>query len=238
MSAGASAASPVKLMSYNVRNGIGIDGTKSVDRIARVIKAQSPEIVAVQELDSVTGRSGGRYVLGELAAASGMKATYAPAIDYDGGKYGIGILSKEQPLRVSRHSLPGREEARALVVVELPDYIFACTHLSLTREDRLASVAIIRKMAAEAGKPFFIAGDFNAHPDSEVIADFKKDFTILTDTTLRTFPADKPVETLDYIMMYNPGNAKVQTAGVAVVDEPAASDHRPVTVSVTLPKSK
>ena len=44
--------------------------------------------------------------------------TFAPAIDFDGGKYGIGLLAKKTPIRVERMALPGREEARAMILVE------------------------------------------------------------------------------------------------------------------------
>ena len=63
----------INLMTYNVRNCIGMDGMVSVDRVAEVITRNSPEVIALQELDSVTGRSVGRYVLGEIAAMCGMK---------------------------------------------------------------------------------------------------------------------------------------------------------------------
>ncbi len=196
----------INLMSYNVRNCIGMDGMVSVDRVAEVITRNSPEVIALQELDSVTGRSGGRYVLGEIAAMCGMKHFYAPAIDYDGGKYGIGILCKDTPISVSQYALPGAEEARTLLVLEFSDYVFASTHLSLTDSDCRASVDIIRE----------------------------KDFTPLSDTGLLTFPADSPVETLDYILLYNPDKKPVMVNAAAVVDEPVASDHRPVAVSVAV----
>ncbi len=224
----------INLITYNVRNCIGMDGVASVERVAEVITRNSPDVVALQELDSVTGRSGGRYVLGEIAAACGMKHFYAPAIDYDGGKYGIGILCKDTPISVSQYALPGAEEARTLLVLEFSDYVFASTHLSLTDSDCRASVDIIRDIAGKSSKPFLIAGDFNAHPDSEVMKDFEKDFTPLSDTGLLNFPADSPVETLDYILLYNLDKRPVKVNAAAVVDEPVASDHRPVAVSVAV----
>ncbi|MDE6826764.1 MAG: endonuclease, partial [Paramuribaculum sp.] len=77
----------VKIMSYNVRNGRGLDDVRNTERTATVIKNLNPDVVALQELDSMTQRSGTTYVLGELAELTGMTATFAPAIDYDGGKY-------------------------------------------------------------------------------------------------------------------------------------------------------
>lgn len=225
------------LMSFNVRNGCGLDGSRDHERTAAVIRRQAPDVVAIQEVDSVTGRSGGSFVLAEIASLAGMEYTFAKAIDYDGGKYGIGILSREKPLRVERYPLPGREEARALVVAEFNDFVFAATHLSLTPADCLASVAIIRDIASKSDKPFFIAGDFNATPDSKVIRSLAKDFEILTDTTKCSFPADNPSETIDYIMLYKPSGKGIDATGsrAYVVNEPAASDHRPVITKLLHP---
>ena len=90
----------LKLMSYNIRNANGMDGICSYQRIANVINNASPDVVAIQELDSMTVRSGQKYVLGELAERTQMHASYAPAINFQGGKYGIGILSRQEPLAI------------------------------------------------------------------------------------------------------------------------------------------
>lgn len=134
----AQAEDVLRLMTYNVRNANGMDGICNYQRVANVINNARPDIVAIQELDSMTARSNRTDVLKELAERTQLHPCFAPAIDYDGGKYGIGILSKETPLRVQTFALPGREEARTLLVAEFPEYVFACTHLSLTEEDEVS----------------------------------------------------------------------------------------------------
>ena len=231
------------LMTYNVRNCSGMDGVRDIPRTAAVINAAAPEVVALQELDSVTRRSGATYPLGQLAEATGMIPLYAPAIDYDGGRYGIGILCRERPLSVRRIPLPGREEARTAILAEFPDYFFCSTHLSLTPDDRLASADSLIALAAStagANKPFFLAGDLNAHPDEPAIARLLTAFTPVSDTTLPTYPADKPDETIDYILMYTPTRAqaavtpavKATVKKATVPDAPTQSDHRPVTATL------
>lgn len=218
----------VTIMSYNIHNGIGLDNVTDYGRIASMIKEYSPDVVAVQEIDSAAARSNGVYVLGRIAAASGMKDYYAPAIDFQGGKYGIGILCRQEPLNIKRLPLPGREEARALIVAEFPDYVFACTHLSLTEADRNASLEIISDIAGEYDKPFFIAGDFNAEPDSRFIRTITNEFTSLTGVTTPTFPADKPEIVIDYIMSYDQPNLSINVMEAKVIDETVMSDHRPI----------
>ena len=56
----------VKIMCYNVQHCAGMDKAIDYDRTAEVIIRQQPDVVAIQELDSVTGRSSRKYQLGEL----------------------------------------------------------------------------------------------------------------------------------------------------------------------------
>ena len=79
-----SRSTEVRLMTYNVRNAIGTDGVTDYGRVASVISHYDPDVVALQELDSMTRRSGGRDLLACLSAATGMKATWARAIAFDG----------------------------------------------------------------------------------------------------------------------------------------------------------
>lgn len=150
----------VRLMSYNIRNARGLDNITDYDRIANVILEAAPDIIGIQELDSVTGRSKGVDVLDILSRETLMYPTYAASIDYDGGKYGIGVLSKEKPINVIKVPLPCRNEPRMLLIVELEDYYFANTHFSLNSEDRMKAVEIINREVnkLDNSKPFFLVG--------------------------------------------------------------------------------
>lgn len=222
----------VKLMSFNVRNTKGLDGMRDYQRVSNVIINCDPDVIAVQELDSMTRRSGGVDVLQEIASRTQMHHYYFPAIDFDGGKYGIGILSREIPQNVQGFNLPGREEERALLIAEFEDYIFACTHLSLTEEDRIASLEVIKREASKSRKPFYLAGDFNDAPDSPFMKDLLEGFDLISDGKKFTFPADNPDRTLDYIAVWKESAPKYAVESKVVVDEPMASDHRPVMVTL------
>lgn len=224
------------VMSYNVHNAVGMDGVRDVRRIAGVIIASGADVVAVQEVDSVTNRSGGRYILGDIAAATGMNPVFSAAIDFDGGRYGIGLLSRERPLSVRRVPLPGAEEERTLLLAEFENYVMGVTHLSLTDADRLASVDILARESAALAKPLILAGDFNGAPGSQAIKTLMCTFTPLSDTSVPTFPADKPTETIDYIMYA--GSNVPDILSSRVVNEPTASDHRPVMTVIRLNKAR
>ncbi len=224
----AQAQNTLKLMTYNIRNATGMDNARNFQRIANIINNASPDIVAIQEVDSMTKRSGQKYVLGEIAERTQMHACFAPAIKFDGGKYGIGLLTKQHPLRLQTLPLPGTEEARTLILAEFEDYIYCCTHLSLTEADRMKSLEMIKQLTASYKKPLFLAGDLNATPESEFIKELQKDFDILSDIKQNTFPASEPDRTIDYIAALKSSAAGFALTSTRVLNEPVASDHRPV----------
>ena len=228
----AQAQNTLKLMSYNIKNANGMDNVCNFQRIANVINNASPDVVAIQEVDSMTNRSGQKYVLGEIADRTQMHGYFAPAIDYDGGKYGIGLLTKQVPLRLQSLPLPGREEARTLILAEFTDYIYCCTHMSLTEEDRMKSLELVKAFTSSSTKPLFLAGDMNAEPESGFIKELQKDFQILSNPKQHTFPAPDPKETIDYIATLKQNAKGFAVISAKVINEPMASDHRPILVEL------
>ncbi|MDI3319836.1 endonuclease/exonuclease/phosphatase family protein [Pinibacter soli] len=232
-----SASETLTVLTYNVRNCLGMDNTVNYQRVAKVISKVNADVVAIQELDSATNRSKHLSVLHELAGLTGMIPTYHASIDYQGGKYGIGILSKEKPLHVEGIALPGKEERRSVVVVEMKNYVFACTHFSLTEEDRIKSVALIDELTAKYSKPVLLGGDLNTTPASPVIKAFAKNWNVLSDTTKLTIPANKPTECIDYIMARKQDGYTFNVLQSVVENEPVASDHLPVWIKLSCTRS-
>ena len=229
------AGKPVRLMSYNVRNCLGMDSVLNYQRVADVINSAAPLVVAVQELDSMTGRYPGADVLKILAEKTGMYSVHSPSISYRGGKYGHGMLSKEKPVSYRTVPLPCRSEPRSLLIVEFKNFFYCSAHLSLHKADRIKSVDIIVKEMGGQKKPVLFCGDLNAEPDEESIQYLTEFFTPLTDITAPTFPASEPRITIDYILIYNKGGKqKFELIDNCVVDAPVQSDHRPVYVDVKL----
>lgn len=226
------AQNTLKLMTYNIKNANGMDDVCDFQRVANVINNASPDVVAIQEVDSMTNRSGQKYVLGEIAERTQMHAYFAPAIDYDGGKYGIGLLTRQVPVRLQTIPLPGREEARALILAEFEDYIYCCTHMSLTEEDRMESLKIVKSFTTPYKKPLFLAGDMNAEPESDFIKELQKDFQILSNPKQHTYPAPEPKETIDYIATLKSNVNGFALISARVLNEPMASDHRPILVEL------
>lgn len=230
----AAVADTLRILTYNVRNCKGLDDVVDYNRISAVISRIHPDIVALQELDSATRRSNRVVVLDEIASGTGMFSSYSASIPLQGGTYGIGVLTREKPRKTTQIPLPGSEEKRSLLIVELERYILFCVHLSLTAKDRDSSMNIINRMSKEYVKPVFLAGDLNAGPGSSEIRVLVREWHFLNSPEAATFPADHPRDCIDYIFAQNNKPFTVKVLERAVEDERMASDHRPVWVKLVL----
>lgn len=227
-------ADTLKILTYNVRNCKGLDNLTNYERIAQIIKRMNADVVAIQELDSATVRSNGIDILALLARKTGMFSTYNPSISFQGGAYGIGILSKEKPVRKVSVPLPGIEEKRSILLVEMQDFVFCCTHLSLTQDDRMASVGIINNLVSNCKKPVLLSGDMNAEFGSPEIQLFSDTWQMLNDHLVSTFPANKPEKCIDFVLAKNSEKIQFRIVERIVENEPIASDHLPVWVKVVV----
>lgn len=224
----------LRILTYNVRNCRGLDDKVDYQRIADIILRIDADIVALQELDSATTRSDRVAVLTELSKLTELHATYSASIDYQGGKYGVGTLSKKRPVSVEKIALPGTEERRSVLIIEMGKYYFANTHFSLTESDRLKSLDIINQAVRDLAKPVFLAGDINAVPESELLARFGLEWFILNDPAVPTIPANSPNKCIDFIFLQKDADLNHSVLTTKVEAEPVASDHLPVWVDVVI----
>jgi endonuclease/exonuclease/phosphatase family metal-dependent hydrolase len=166
-----------------------------------------------------------------------MYATFGAARDYKGGKYGVGVLSKEKPISHRRVTLPCTSEERVLLIVEFKDYYFCSTHYSLLEEYRIIASNIICEEAAKLDKPMFVAGDFNALRDAEPMQILAQDFYVFEKMYDKlTFPADVPTKEIDFICMYKHHSVVPVVYNHVVVPAVVESDHRPIVADIELYK--
>ncbi|WP_266202711.1 endonuclease/exonuclease/phosphatase family protein [Pontibacter kalidii] len=236
----------VTVMSYNIHHANPPSkeetGEIDIDAIVAAIKRENPDLVALQEVDVNTGRSGNVNQAEAIAAKLGMEAFFGKAIDYDGGYYGVAILSK-YPLSeaivtpLPEDADPGAEDrVIATAKVELPGGLvirFGSTHLDVrSAENRDQQVRAINYMAAEETIPFIVAGDFNAMPESNSIAELDKAFTRTCTTDCEpTIPVINPKRAIDFIAFSKKSPFKVVSQ--RVIPERYASDHLPVVATLS-----
>jgi endonuclease/exonuclease/phosphatase family metal-dependent hydrolase len=109
----------LRVLTYNIHHGEGMDGRFDLPRVADVVKNAQADLVALQEVDEGTQRASGVNEVTELARLTDMHAAFGKAMDFSGGAYGVAILSR-WPLRGTRNdplpSFDDREPRTALTV--------------------------------------------------------------------------------------------------------------------------
>src|SRR3954454_6413965 len=123
---GAELPREIRVVTYNIRHGEGMDHKIDLPRIAKVIVATKPDVVALEEVDQGTKRTNGVDQPAEFARLTGMQAVFGHNIDFDGGRYGTAVLtnlpirSKESvKLKSFYESTPKHQEQRGVQVLEL-----------------------------------------------------------------------------------------------------------------------
>lgn len=235
----------LKVLSYNVRhcNPPSKKGVIDVEAIANLIKEANPDLVALQEIDRFTKRSGVELDQAkELGKLTGLYSYFVKAIDWDGGEYGIAVLSKYKILDSINLQLPmvkGKAgEARAVAIIKVKvkrkEILFASTHLDIVKEHRELQAAAITDFFSGQKLPVILAGDINDIPGSETLNMLQDHFHITCAelSCEKTFPQINPDRTIDYIM-YHPEN-KFKTINHQVIPEEYASDHRPIMATIKL----
>lgn len=229
-----------KVLTFNIYHGEvrykpkGSPFKSNLEIVANIINKVQPDIVALQEVDNKANRSQKIDLLTELALLTRMNPIFGRTMPFDGGEYGLGILSKYSFQSTQVHPLfsTSETEPRALleacIVLETGDTIrFASTHLHFKGsgvQDKQAQN--INDLIGKDGIPSIIAGDFNAVPGSETINILNEVWTDSSNESDFTSPSNKPSHKIDYIM-YRPKN-KWKVVESKVIEDKIASDHNPV----------
>lgn len=242
----------LRVLSYNIHhaNPPAQPGKTDLEAIAKEITALQPDLAGIQEVDVYTGRSGKNLdQVKELGRLTGMQAFFCKTIDYDGGEYGIAILTKLPVTFMEKIKLPTEEhtggEPRAMLVMGVnfkgKSLVFATTHLDARKSDtnRLLQIDYIINYFRNhhADDEVILVGDFNAIPDSQVIKRLDSSFkrSCLGGGCAPTYPQVHPVQTIDYIAYSGKKLLKLVDHKV-IASADYASDHLPVFAAFELKK--
>lgn len=226
---------PLRVMSYNIKRGLGNDDKTDLSRTIDRLDRYSLDIVGLQEVDEKAKRSGGVDQAAEMGKQLGMQHAFGPFMDYQGGRYGLAVLSKLPIESTDVVKLPEGNEPRVAVAttIQLPagqTITVVNIHFDWVRDDnfRFAQAQALRKYLDQLPHPYLLMGDFNDVPDSRTVkllangaSEAKKPaqdrFTI---TSL------EPRMEIDFIFGFPA--SKWRFDNVRVIDDPITSDHRPV----------
>jgi endonuclease/exonuclease/phosphatase family metal-dependent hydrolase len=240
-SAPAASAVRVRVLTYNIHHGEGTDGRFDLDRVAELIRNAQPDLIALQEVDRGTVRSGGVDQLAQLERLTGLHGAFGKTMDFQDGSYGVAVLSRARIEDVESHPLPGapdREPRTALsVTVHVAEGLpvrFISTHLDQGRdiESRSSQARFLAAQLADDDQPAILAGDFNSTADNEVMQLLGPAWTGMFNAPEPIGPQGVPRRRVDHVLVRPAGRWQPLEAGV--IDDRLASDHRPVFATLEL----
>jgi endonuclease/exonuclease/phosphatase family metal-dependent hydrolase len=237
--ASASSSPILRVLTYNLHHGEGVDGRLDLERIAAVIRSANPDLVALQEIDRRATRTGSVDQAAEYIRLTQLQGWYGAAMPFQGGEYGQALLARWPLLEPRVVRLPGttsREPRIAVTAkVEVPGFgmlRWTGLHLDATHadNDRWDQAGALLKEFGHDGLPTLLAGDFNATPDSRVMKRLLEPGAGWVDTAgamaAPTMPAEAPTSRIDYVLASPVGAWR--TVESRVLPEAVASDHRPL----------
>ncbi|MFE2868455.1 endonuclease/exonuclease/phosphatase family protein [Embleya sp. NPDC059259] len=231
------AAGTLRVVTYNIRMGYGVDGRFDPDRTADTIRALKPDVLVLNEVDRAWFLNGGHDVLTLLARRLDLPYRFAPAAD---PQWGDAVLTRKpirhlESIELPAGGAPTGAQALGVVIEAAPGRSVAVVSTHLQDVDDKVPQAQAERAAEFAVRlgtsaPVVVLGDMNATIDSPQL----KAFTgrglvdgLARARPIRTYPADKPKKEIDQVLV----DARLR---VAAVDSPpsTASDHLPVAVTL------
>lgn len=246
----------LRVMTYNIQHGAGLDGIFDLDRTAAAIAAACPDVVGLQEVDNHwDSRSDNLDEAAALAAKLHMHTVFAQIYDLppvaDGApdrQFGIAILSRYRITDAQNHQITRLPTVAADATPALaPGFLEVTirlgsnrvhvynTHLDYRPDPsvRKAQVSDMLAFLDHDPAPRILLGDFNAVPAAPELAPLLAVQTdawhMLGQPHPPTWPSGNPTREYDYVTVS--GGFAVHDARVL---DTQASDHRPVIADLTV----
>ncbi len=238
----ASSAQPgtLRVLTYNIHHGAGTDGVLDLSRIASVISAANPDIVALQEVDNGVPRTNNVNQVARLGQLTGMQSYFGKARNLNGGAYGNGILIRQGIGIVSTQdfALPNPDNTEPRVVSQLGlsfdlnpatvEFNLFATHLAHdSPAGRQQSATFINSLVSSSSTPSILAGDMNFNPGSTAFNIIDNQWL---DATNISNSGKNRNNQIDYVFYRSSSQWTVTTAGQFIVNATTnvASDHHPL----------
>jgi endonuclease/exonuclease/phosphatase family metal-dependent hydrolase len=231
----------MRLLSWNIHKGIGgRDRRYSLARIIDCIEAENPDVVCLQEVDRLVGRSRRDDQPRLLARYFRCHSVFQPTVHFGAGAYGNLVLTR-WPVE-SRHRITLRQAGRKprgaqLLLVDTPEgpLHLVHTHLGLAERERHWQMQrLLGHMLFRSAEPqpTLVVGDFNDWRDTLAGGRLAVEgFRQVTSPPgrFRTFPAWLAIGALDKAFVR--GRIDVRQARIVRTSlAKAASDHLPLVI--------
>jgi endonuclease/exonuclease/phosphatase family metal-dependent hydrolase len=230
----------MRIMSFNIRHGLGMNEESNMMDILRIINENKPDLVALQAVDSLINNGKTQFQLRQLATQTGMYFTYGAAEHSESGSQGVGILSAwplEKSQTITLPSTPGADpkvlhcglirHSRNLTLR------FCNSRLEYASVmDRALQSAYINQMLQGSIQPVVLGMDMGARPNEQPYFSFRQKWQDAAQgSQVETWNEGIPGDRLDYIFVLL--NNKVRVKDYKVIrNYPKASDHYPIIATV------
>jgi endonuclease/exonuclease/phosphatase family metal-dependent hydrolase len=165
-------AQSLKVISYNIHHGADKKEVNTLAEMGAYIKQSQADLVGLQEVDSMCNRSGNVDQMRFLAEITGMHYAFLRHFAYDGGAYGLGILSRYPITSQQNDKITSikncEKKSLALLTarISLPNgqlIDFSTVHYALDQSTRIIQAKeTLAFLKTEV--PLILTGDFNAEP--------------------------------------------------------------------------
>lgn len=197
-------------VTYNLHSGKDSRGKMNLNAMIEAVRAENPDIVAVQEVACHVSSAGDFDQAAALRDGLGMHMAFVPAIAYNGGDYGVALLSRHPMLSVRAYHIPDIEEERrdrwfehrivlmCRIDMDGSPVTVLCTHLGLSEGERENGVRLLCRLIDECADPVLLMGDLNTAPDEPLLAPLLN--RLGEHGAECTYPSEEPNTKIDYIL--------------------------------------
>lgn len=246
------APATLKLLSYNIQVGIDsksyrhyltrswrhvLPHPRREDNLKRIAELLSRfDIVALQEVDGGSMRTGNLNQVEYLATAAGFPYWYQQ-LTRNLGKFaqqGNGVLSRIRPSILEDHKLPSLLPGRGAILLRYGDrqnpLVLVMLHLSLGRRSRMNQLAYVKEMIADY-KQVVVMGDLNSCAERVLKLSPLSEANLQSPLeAFNTYPSWRPIHNYDHILVSS--SLKIMRTEVVPY---LLSDHLPVSMEIELP---
>lgn len=228
----------LRVMSYNIHSGVGVDGVRDYGRIGRFLVERGADVVLLQEVDtrSLPGRS--EEHMAELCASRHYRLLPSPAVYTTEGWFGNGVLTRfpvifNQSIDVSQLGRQPRNIQEVILNTDEGLLYLLNTHKGLRALERREQIERLgRHLQKARAIPTVVGGDFNEwqllsprlHKLNEIMA---------PQPLKATFPTAWPVFRLDRFWV-DPGTMVRSAQVVKTAESRVYSDHYPIEIVIDL----
>ncbi|WP_181700227.1 endonuclease/exonuclease/phosphatase family protein [Chthonobacter albigriseus] len=222
----------MRVMTWNIHGCVGTDGVRSPQRVADVVAAVTPDILAVQEVDLRESHGDPVPFFDLLEAHAGVHRHEVWTISDARRQYGIALISRWEILEaravdLAYRSREPRTAIDAIIAAPSGPIRVIATHLGLGRGERRDQMRRLFEVVTPVTRPTILLGDFNDWLQPGAVGRLLAP-SFPTAIGGRTFHARLPVFPLDRIYL----SPHLKGTSLSLPLPRDGSDHLPVIADV------